>query len=239
MTSLPTERILSVRTKTFAVQSVPTRLKEDLKVFERLSVEAARDLGAVFVEIGRAPHAPMNDESLKQKVIGLGIDGDALAPALSSLFFMRSAITSYQDSPQDLADDLRDRDLLTPKGYEAFSAALKVAEDADAFREFLAEDFEPFLPALLHLYTRCLVLTKFADVRRAEKRPREEPDVTELSPVVMVNMDISGPGPTTDVTFLLTEPKLDELIEELIAARGRLSKLRTVVPLGLTLPQMR
>lgn len=213
-----------MKSKLMAVMRLPERFVSDLKIYEDIPSEQCDAITDLYIEFESAGR-PLKDQEIAQRVTSLGTTGTQFYNILATLSFARNYLDMYRDEPENFVDDLVESKNLSKNAADKYLRSLNKLKEANLLSRDIGGHFRGILPVFRGAYTRCLVLTRFATDDDTSLK-ESEPVVNELEPFVLLNFEVDGPDTSQELSILVNEKELVEIIEKLTESKKRLASLK-------------
>lgn len=216
---------------------IPKGLHEDLRILSEISTEAFTKLISSLDKSTTSGWGfPLSDFRAVSEITDTSVE--SLSRALKIAGFISTQIENRNDSLEDILDDLLIDKILNEAQIASVSSKMKIAERflKDKVSRFsqLQEIVSNTFPTLQYLQSRCSIITKFnKEFERNKDKPETySPKVTQVTPVAVIQLDIDRFDEIEHVSFALTEPELNELIQHLQLAKVQLRSLANHLSIG-------
>ena len=215
-------------------KNVPDKdaLKRDIEKLLQFEIEKALKLPSVIVEYHAAETAKEENNVLKKATENLACIEADIKDRFSIINFFLSKLTpdeeSYADSPQDIVNDLVELEILDADKKTQLKKVLaeikKVAEtyyyDTQLTREYSRGCF----PTLKSFTSTVDYRAVFQQTFKHENIEEYIPKFLKMIPVASIRLRFSEDSNLDAVSFQLTPPHLDWLIDNLLALKKEISE---------------
>ena len=201
---------------------------KDMRILAETPAEAFEQLISSIDQRAEPGELPDEDDLLpisKQSGVTLSKLYDCFKIAL---FLYRQE--EEGDSLQDILEDMTASNTLSEEEARDIRTKIEVARPvlSGKIRKFavLQRNVSLTFPTLEHIHTRCSTIVRFKEeFSKRDDQLSYSPAISDITPVVVVQMDLDRYNDTDRVSFALTDSKINDLIKQLQLAQVQLKKL--------------
>jgi hypothetical protein len=218
-----------MKSKALSVVRLPDRYKKDLPAIEGMSAEQLTVVANWLAAIEARPNPEQTEDDLFELATLTGLPAERLYPAINTLRYTRDLLSRYGDSAEAVLADLVELQFISPAAAERLKGAVAHVPPPPARAWDYWRAYGLVLPVYEYALSRCLLMPIFEESPAADPEAYK-PHIQAVVPAVVLDIAVNAAGTATDerdqISFVIGESALDELVTRLLLAKKELNVFR-------------